>query len=471
MENIEEFDDHRDRVSTIASDGKRLWVYPKKPKGKLYNYRQITALVLLAIFFVTPFIKIKGEPFLLFNILERKFILFGFPFFPQDFYLLVPVMIAFIVFIVLFTVIYGRIFCGWICPQTIFMEFVYRRIEYWLEGSSYQQKKLDQAPLSFNKLWRKGLKHIIFYAISLVTIVWFLAYILGMDQVFKMIGEGPGKYMAVSIGVIVIAGIHYIVFAKLREQVCMIICPYGRLQGVLLDRNSIVVSYDYKRGEPRGHFKSGEYRHSTGKGDCVDCNSCIHVCPTGIDIRHGSQLECINCTACIDACNGVMRRLNKPEGLIRYASERSIADNVPLRFNVRILLYSSVLLGLLTLSGFLFSKRTDIETNILRMSGSMYQEYDEQHLSNIYVIQVVNKTRNTLPVEVELIDPNGEIKMIGEDLNIEKGQLGKTNFLVVLDKAEVKTSLTRVKFRILANGREMQVISSSFVGPNSLDQP
>ena len=471
MENIEEFDDHRDRVSTIASNGKRLWVYPKTPNGKLYYYRRITALVLLAFFFLAPFVKIKGEPLLLFNILERKFILFGFPFFPQDFYLLVPVMIAFIVFIVLFTVIYGRIFCGWICPQTIFLEFVYRRIEYWIEGSSYQQKKLDQAPLSFNKLWRKSLKHFLFYSFSLISIVWFLAYILGMDQVLNIIGEGPDKNMALTVSVIVFSGIHYLVFAKLRELVCMLFCPYGRLQSVLLDRNSIVVSYDYKRGEPRGHFRSGEYRKSMGKGDCVDCNSCIHVCPAGIDIRHGSQLECINCTACIDACNEVMKRMNKPEGLIRYASERSIADNVPLRFNVRILLYSSVLLGLLTLTGFLFSKRTDIETSILRMPGTMYQEYDEQHYSNIYDIQVMNKTRDSLPVEIELVHPGGEIKPIGDGLIVEKGQLGNSNFLVVLDKTEVKSSLTTVKFRILANGREMEVITSSFVGPNSLDKP
>lgn len=471
MENIDEFDDHRDRVSTIASNGKRIWVYPKRPKGKLYNYRRITALILLAIFFATPFIKVKGEPFLLFNILERKFILFGFPFFPQDFYLLVPVMIAFIVFVVLFTVIYGRVFCGWICPQTIFLEFVYRRIEYWIEGSSYKQKKLDEAPLSFNKVWRKGLKHFLFYSFSLISIVWFLAYIIGMNQVLRMIGEGPGKNMAVTIGVFVFAGIHYLVFAKLRELVCMIICPYGRLQGVLLDRNSIVVSYDYKRGEPRGHFKSGEFRNSSGKGDCVDCNSCIHVCPAGIDIRHGTQLECINCTACIDACNGVMRRINKHEGLIRYASERSIADNVPLRFNGRILLYSSVLLGLLTLTGFLFSKRTDIETTVLRMPGTMSQQYDEHHYSNIYVIQVINKTRNPLPIEIELVHPRGEIKSIGDVLIVEPGRVEKANFLVVLAKNEVKSSLTRVKFRILANGREMKVINSSFVGPNSLDRP
>ena len=471
MENINEFDDYRDRVSTIASDGKRVWVYPKKPKGKLYNYRKITSYVLLAFFFLAPFIKIKGEPLLLFNILERKFILFGIPFFPQDFYLLMPIMISFIVFVVLFTVIYGRIFCGWLCPQTIFMEFVYRRIEYWIEGNNKKQERLDQAPLNFDKLWRKGLKHFLFYSISLVTIVWFLSYVIGMDQVVRIIGEGPVDHLALTMGIIVLAGVHYLVFAKLREQVCSIICPYGRLQGVMLDRNSIVVSYDYKRGEPRGKYNPMEDRNASGKGDCVDCISCVQVCPTGIDIRNGTQLECINCTACIDACNSVMKRVNKPKGLIRYASERSIADTVPLRFNVRILLYSVVLLGLLTLTAFLFSKRTDIETSILRMPGSMYQEYDERHYSNIYVLQVVNKTRETMPVEIELIEPEGEVKMMGDALSIGKGEVSKANFLLVLDKADVKTSLTKVKFRILANGKEVDVISSSFVGPNSLDRP
>ncbi|GAB1405684.1 MAG: cytochrome c oxidase accessory protein CcoG [Lentimicrobiaceae bacterium] len=471
MENFDEFDDYRDRISTIGTNGKRVWVYPKKPKGKLYNYRKITALFLLAFFFLAPFIKIDGEPFLLFNVLERKFILFGFPFFPQDFYLLVPVMIAFIVFVVLFTVVYGRIFCGWLCPQTIFMEFVYRQIEYWIEGNNKQQRRLDLAPLNFNKLWRKGLKHFLFYFISFITIVWFLAYIIGMDQVFRIFTADRGSNLALILGVVVFSGVHFLVFAKLREQVCVIICPYGRLQGVLLDRNSIVVSYDYNRGEPRGIYKPHENRATAGKGDCVECSSCVQVCPTGIDIRHGTQLECINCTACIDACNGVMKRMNKPQGLIRYASERSIADTEPLRFNVRILLYSFVLLGLLTLTGFLFSERTELEASILRMSGTMYQEYDAQHYSNIYVIQVVNKTRNTLPVEIELIQPGGEIKMMGGELNIEKGKVGKADFLLVLDKNVVKKSLTNVKFRVLANGREMDVINTSFVGPNSLDRP
>jgi cytochrome c oxidase accessory protein FixG len=243
------------------------------------------------------------------------------------------------------------------------------------------------------------------------------------------------------------------------------------LQGVLLDRNSILVSYDHKRGEPKGLYKPLEDRERSGKGDCVDCGSCVLVCPTGIDIRHGTQLECINCTACIDACNGVMKRVNKPTGLIRYASERSIADKIPLRFNVRILFYSTVLIGLLILIGFLFSKRTSIETSILRMSGSMYQEYDTEHYSNIYVLQVINKSREAMPVEIELIEPKGEIKMMGDALNIGKGVVSKANFLLVLDKNVVKTSQTNVKFRILADGKEVDVVSSSFVGPNKPEKP
>ncbi len=471
MEEFDEFDDFRDKQSTIGDDGSRVWVYPKKPNGKLYNYRKLTSVVLLAVLFGLPFIKLNGDPFVLFNFIERKFIIFGVMFYPQDFHLFVLSMIAFIVFVVLFTVIFGRIFCGWICPQTIFMEFLYRPIEYWIEGNYSQQRKLDQAPLDFNKFWRKGLKHLIFYLISFVTAHFFLAYITGIDHVKEIIIDGPDTHLAGFIGMIVFSGVHYFVFAKLREQVCIIICPYGRLQGVLLDRNSIVVSYDYKRGEPRGKYNPLEDRNDKGKGDCIECGSCQAVCPTGIDIRNGTQLECINCTACIDACNSVMRRVKKPEGLIRYASERSIADKTNLKFNIRILFYSVILAGLLILIAFLFSIRTDIESTILRQKGTMYQEYDSLHYSNIYMIQVINKTREALPVELKLDEPeNGEIKMIGDPLVVEKGQVGEAQFLVLIKKRDVKKSNTEVEFKVMSNGKEMDEIKSTFVGPNSLDK-
>jgi cytochrome c oxidase accessory protein FixG len=471
MEEFEEFDDFRDKQSTIGDDGSRVWVYPKKPHGKLYNYRKLVSVALLAIFFILPFVKVKGDPFLLFNILERKFIIFGVMFYPQDFHLFVLSMIAFIVFIVLFTVIYGRIFCGWICPQTIFMEFVYRQIEYWIEGNYNQQRKLDAAPTDFNKLWRKGSKHLIFYLISFITAHFFLAYITGIDHVKQLISDGPSAHLAGFAGILIFSGVHYFVFAKLREQVCIIICPYGRLQGVLLDRNSIVVSYDHKRGEPRGKYNPLENRADKNKGDCVECGSCQVVCPTGIDIRNGTQLECINCTACIDACNAVMHRVKMPEGLIRYASESSIADNVRLKINTRIVFYSVVLTGILLLIAFLFSIRTDIESTILRQKGTMYQEYDSLHLSNIYQIQVINKTRNTLPVELKLEKPDrGEIKMIGNPLVVEKGQVGEAQFLVLINKSDLKSSNTEIEFKVMSNGKEMDEIESTFVGPNSLDR-
>lgn len=471
MSEFDEFDEFRDRVSTIAEDGSRLWVYPKKPKGKLYDYRKLVALFLLAVFFILPFIKLHGDPLLLFNVLERKFIIFGVMFYPQDFHLFVLSTLAFIVFVVLFTVIFGRIFCGWICPQTIFMEFVYRQIEYWIEGNYSQQKKLDRAGMSFNKLWRKGLKHFIFYMISFITANFFLAYITGMDHVKQIISDGPAAHLGGFAAIVIFSAVHYFVFAKLREQVCIIICPYGRLQGVLLDRNSIVITYDYKRGEPRGKYNPLENRETTGKGDCIECGSCQAVCPTGIDIRNGTQLECINCTACIDACNFVMHRVNKPEGLIRYASEHSIADKTKLKFNIRILFYSVILVGLMGLIAFLFSIRTDIESTILRQKGTMYQEYDSLRYSNIYSLQVINKTRGSLPVELKLDEPeNGEIKMVGDPLLLEKGQVGEAQFLVLIRKSDLKSSNTRVEFRVMSNGKKMDEIESTFVGPNALDR-
>ncbi|MBK6965872.1 MAG: cytochrome c oxidase accessory protein CcoG [Bacteroidales bacterium] len=469
MNEFDENESFRDRVSTIAEDGKRLWVYPKRPAGRLFKYRNLVAYLLLIIFFATPFIKLNGDPVMLFDFLQRRFIIFGVVFFPQDFHIFVLSMITFIVFVVLFTVIFGRLFCGWICPQTIFMEFIFRQLEYLIEGNNSKQRKLDERTMDFDKLWRKSLKHLVFYLISLVTVYFFLAYVIGMDRVRGLIESGPAANWAGFVGMLIFAGVHYLVFAKLREQVCIIVCPYGRLQGVLLDRNSINVSYDYKRGEPRAKYNPLENRHEAEKGDCIDCNSCVVVCPTGIDIRNGTQLECINCTACIDACDNVMERVHKPKGLIRYASERSIAEGTKLKFNIRILFYSVVLSGLLILIGYLFSIRTDIESTILRMPGSMYQEYDSLHYSNIYTIQLINKTRKDLPVELLIDDAEGEIKMMGGPLIVSKGDVGKATFLLVVEKSKLKSSMTGIEFKVMCEGREMDEIEATFVGPNTLD--
>ncbi|MBP8240367.1 MAG: cytochrome c oxidase accessory protein CcoG, partial [Saprospiraceae bacterium] len=366
IEAIYDTEEYRDHIATVDEHGKRIWIYPKKPKGRFTNMRTVLSGILLAFLFGMPFIKFNGEPFLLFNIIERKFILFGIVFMPQDFHLFGLAMLTLLVFIVLFTVVFGRLFCGWVCPQTIFMEMVFRKIEYWIEGDSSAQRKLNAAPWTSEKIIKKTGKLAVFFLIAVLVSNTFLAYILGIDEVIKIATEPVSQHLGGFIAMILFSFAFFFVFAYLREQVCVAICPYGRLQGVLLDHNSIVITYDHVRGEPRGKIK--KEKKTAGSpvsdiaasvtqaaadakplGDCIDCKLCVHVCPTGIDIRNGTQLECVNCTACIDACDEVMDKVSRPRGLIRYDSHNGIIEKRRRIFTPRVIAYTiflAILLGL-----------------------------------------------------------------------------------------------------------------------------
>ncbi len=458
----------RDKLTTVDEQGKRVWLYPKKPKGRYFNKRRILAVVLLAFLYAGPFIKVHGQPLLLFNIFERKFILFGTVFWPQDFHLIVLMLITLILFVVLFTVIFGRLFCGWICPQTIFMEFVFRRIEYLIEGDSAAQRRLAKQPWNFEKVWKKTLKHLVFYAIAFITANTFLAYIIGIDQLMVYIKEGPLQHLPGFIGLLIFSGVFYFIFAFFREQVCTIACPYGRLQSVLIDPKTLIVAYDYKRGEPRGPLSKAK---EGNLGDCVDCNACVVVCPTGIDIRNGTQLECINCTACIDACDATMEKVNRPKGLIRYDSEEGIETGKHHIFNTRSIAYSLVLTALLVFVGFLFAMRGDYEITILRARGSMYQEYGKDSLSNIYNYNIVNKSRHDIHVNMKLLSPAGTIHFIGGKLTVPMGEAANGTFLVVLPKKEMHSSEIPLVIGLFHNGKKVENYHSTFVAPNSLDRP
>ncbi len=455
----------RDRISTISEKGKRVWIFPKKPKGKLFNYRKVISYFFLLLLFGFPHIKYQGEPLLLFNILERKFIIFGNIFWPQDFYLFAIASILGLVFIILFTIIFGRVFCGWICPQTIFMEMVFRRIEYWIEGDYTHQKKLNDQPWNREKITKRLLKQSIFWIISFFIANTFFAYIIGKDELWRIQTDPNGVHYGGLIAIVIFTTVFYLVFARLREQVCTTICPYGRLQGVLLDKNTMVVAYDTIRGEGRAKIKKNEPRKTNGIGDCIDCRLCVSVCPTGIDIRNGTQLECINCTACIDECNTIMDKVGFEKGLIRMVSENGIKKGIGFEWTRRVKSYTFLLIVLLGLLIGLLITRSDFQTTIFRQRGTTYQTNNTGYISNIFEINLTNKTRKSFYIQLKLEDNEGKIELVVHHLKLKKEAHLKDRFIVKYPFKAMKNGKKNITIIVLGNGKEIQRVKVKFIGP------
>lgn len=461
-------EEFRNSIATVDEKGKRIWIYPKRPSGHFHQWRIAVTVFLLSILFAGPFLKIGGKPFLLLNFFERKFVIFGQPFWPQDFVLLAVTLITFFVFIILFTVVFGRIWCGWLCPQTLFMEMVFRKIEYWIEGDAPAQRRLNAQPWNASKVVKKFSKQFIFIVISVLISHTVMAYILGIEAMSSVISQSPAENIGGFIGLVVFTGIFYGVFAVFREQACIAVCPYGRLQGVLLGKESIVVAYDWLRGEPRGHLKKhqvAEVKH----GDCVDCKLCVHVCPTGIDIRNGTQLECVNCTACIDACDDVMIRIGKPKGLIRYASYNSIKNGVQKIISGRVIGYSFVLLMLTGILGFALLTRSDIKTTVLKVPGTLYQRTEDGYITNLYNIEFVNKTFEDLPVELKVESPStAELQQVqGKSQIIPAEGLLKGVYFIKIPAVDVTNARTVVMVGVYHQGEKLETIKVKFIGPVS----
>ncbi len=483
---IQKQESFRDSVATISSEGTRNFINPKKPKGRLFNLRTWFSLAYLLVFFTLPFIKVNGAPLFLFNVLERKFIFFGMIFWPQDFFIFAIGFLTFVVFVILFTVVFGRVFCGWACPQTIFMEMVFRKIEYWIDGDSTQQKRLRTMAWNAEKIRKRTIKFIAFFGISFLIANFFLAYLIGMDALIGDI-KTPIAHIGTLASLMIFTTIFFFVYWWFREQVCIVVCPYGRLQGVLLDKNSIVVAYDHKRGEPRGKLKKADDHDCkstdckedsacksiaekieayTGQGDCIDCFACVRVCPTGIDIRNGTQLECVNCTACIDACDDIMTKVHKPKGLIRYASENSISNGVKLIVNRRIKAYSAVLVLLLSLLAFLLVSRTDLDVTLMRTAGMTYTTLPDGRLSNLYNLKLANKTHEDIAFSLKLENLPGEITLVGSgELKVKKEDYSQLQFFVKLKKTDVTNWKTEVKIGMYEGNKKIKTITAKFIGP------
>jgi len=344
------------------------------------------------------------------------------------------------------------------------MEIVFRKIEYWIEGDMSEQKARDKRKWDSEKIRVKVLKHSVFFVIAFIISNVFLQYIIGVEDWKEIVSDNYTEHIGGFISIILFTGVFYGVYARFREQVCIVVCPYGRLQGVLLDSDSIVVGYDYNRGEPRGKLSKTA---SSSTGDCIDCHQCVQVCPTGIDIRNGTQLECVNCTACIDACNAIMIKTGKPEGLIRYTSENIISKKQKFKLSPRVVSYSIVLLLLMgTFTTLLFLRR-NIETTVLRTPGLLYQASGDKYISNLYNIQMVNKTFGDIPVELKVIEPAGNIKWVGKGIfNLKEQSVAQSVFFLEIPKSEIKKTKTVVKFEVYSNGKKIDDAETSFLGPN-----
>jgi cytochrome c oxidase accessory protein FixG len=453
----------RDHLATLDAKGRRNWIFAQKPKGKWYDLRSYISWGFFILFFSLPLIYVNGRPLFLFNVPAARFILFGKVFWPQDFFIFGLTMVTFVIFIILFTAAFGRLFCGWVCPQTIFMEMLFRKVEYLIEGDAASQKLLKKAPWTAAKIVRKGFKHIMFYLLAFIIANTFLSYIIGVKELWKIMTGPVGQHVAGLLSLLVFSGVFYAVYAFFREQACTVVCPYGRLQSVLLDRNSMIVAYDHKRGEPRAKFKKDAI---SAAGDCIDCFQCVKVCPTGIDIRNGLQMECVGCTACIDACNHMMEKTGRPPDLIRYASENGIINNEPLRYNLRMRLYTGLLCVLVVILSALLLSRKDVDATILRAPGMLYQERGADSVSNLYNIKIANKTARNIPLSLQLEDVKGRIDIVGAPaISLKKEDEGSGTFFVVLPKASVNGRKTALHIGLYEGKKKIDEIRTNFLGP------
>jgi cytochrome c oxidase accessory protein FixG len=463
----EDHESFRNELASIARDGRRKWIYARQPSGRLYRARTALSVFLLAFLLLAPFVSINGQPMMMLNVLERRFVLLGVVFRPQDFFFVVLLALTFLVTVLIATVVVGRVWCGWLCPQTVFMEMIFRRLEYFIEGSAEQQLRRNRGPWTPDRILRKGLKQAVFFALSFIIANVFLAWIIGAGELWTIVTDPPSQHLAGLGAIVVFSLVFYLVFARFREQACILACPYGRLLSALTDARTVTITYDRRRGEPRGRVIRGSSAIGARTlGDCIDCHQCVTVCPTGIDIRDGLQLECVSCTACIDACNGVMDRVGRPQGLIRYASEDAILGRPVRWLNARVAAYLTVWLALVGTVAFVLSSRRDLDVLILRQPGTLYTTVTGGDIANFYDVQAMNRTGRETTFSIEAISPShASITALGAVDRVGPYGLVEGRVLLRIPVADLAGASTPVRFAVRTQDGRVQTIESAFLGP------
>jgi cytochrome c oxidase accessory protein FixG len=452
----------RDALASVRQDGRRQWIYARQPRGRHYTRRTAVSVVLLVLFFAGPFVTWHGQPILLLDVIQRRFIVFGLRFWPQDFYLLVLCVLTGFVTIALVTSAVGRVWCGWLCPQTVFLEMVFRRLEWLIDGSAEQQLRRARGARTRRDVARMLLKHGLFLGLSFVIANLFLAYVIGAEALKAIVTDSPARHVSGLFAITTFSLVFYAVFARFREQACTLACPYGRIMGTLVDPDTITVTYDGRRGEPRQRLtRSDDVRLA---GDCVDCGQCVTVCPMGIDIRNGIQLECVACAACADACDTVMDRVGRPTGLIRYTSEAAARTGVPPTINWRVKAYALVWIVLMLSAVTLIARRPDLDVLVLRQPGTVDATLAGHQRSNFYTVQIVNRSSRRFALTYHVVEPKGGgITPLGAIDAVTPYGLMQGRFLVRLPAGAARVGATPVRIEVRAADAVVAVVDTAFL--------
>ena len=453
-------------ASSLRSDGSRNYVHPADVHGRFTTIRNVVFVVLIAIYVVLPFLRIGGNPAVFIDIANRQFFLFGGVFNAQDFWLVFFILSGIGLSLVIVTAIKGRLWCGYACPHTVFLEGVFRRIERWIEGPRGVRMRRNVGNLTFDKLWRKVLKHTIYVVLALLLSHVFVSYFVSLPSLVDMVQRSPAEHPTAFTWVIVMSAILYFNFSWFREQLCLIICPYGRLQSAMTDRDTVVIGYDFNRGEPRGKASD------PANGDCIDCKRCVVVCPTGIDIRNGLQMECVGCAACVDACDEIMDKVGRPRGLVRYDSLNGLEGRPQHVARPRLYFYGGIAALWLLGTVLAFAHTTDFEANVLRHQGAPFAVVDGE-VRNSLKIHLINKSAHAETFLIEASPDDSSIEYIIPRERIELDSLGSTYvpILAMLPADQIQPGL-KVRVRIAVEGEDgggesSRVVEAPFVGPGS----
>lgn len=449
-----------DKASSLRADGSRNYVHPADVAGRFDRLRKVVFFGLIAWLVLLPFVDINGHPAVFLDVQHRRFYLFGSTFNAQDAWLVFFLLSGLGFALIVITALWGRIFCGYMCPQTVFLEGLYRPLERWLEGPRSERLRRNARPLDFDKAWRKAIKQAIFVLFSLAIAHVITAYFVSLPRLYGMMMSRPADHPEAFAWVAAVTGVVYFDFAWFREQMCLVICPYGRLQSILTDDDTLVIGYDVKRGEPRGK------KSATNAGDCVDCKRCVVVCPTGIDIRNGLQIDCIGCARCIDACDEVMHKLGRAKGLVRYDSLNGLNAKRKRLWRPRVALYAGLgALGMIVAS-FAFAGRTAFEANLLRLRDMPPFVMEGGSIRNAFEIHLVNKSSGTALFELRGV-PDPRLQYVVAMPRLSLPELSDQRVPVFIDMS--RASATRVRaanIEVRMNGQLVTTLRAPLITPN-----